>query len=83
MELTNRDYEQALSAWEGGACNGLALINALHRVSEKVRANTNSTDEFNRHPIIRLYLSQLSSLAGIGIGEEAGAVEEVKTLLNK
>ena len=76
--LDKRDYEQALEAWDGGACNSRALINALHRVTQKIDEHG---DAFNMHPIVKLYISQLAFLAGIGIGEDGGAVEETRKLL--
>ena len=76
--LDKRDYEQAIEAWEGGACNSRALINALHRVMQKIDEHG---DAFNTHPIVTLYISQLAFLADIGIGEDNGKVKEIRKLL--
>jgi len=77
-ELTKRDYENALFAWEGGACNPIALANHLYQAIRKM--NLGST-ETAKHPITRLYLAQLSYLAGIGIGECGNADDDARKII--
>lgn len=77
-ELTKRDYENALFAYDGGACNPVALANHMYQAIQKM--NLGST-ETAKHPITRLYLAQLSYLAGIGIGECNNADDDARKVI--
>jgi len=75
-----RHIERALQAWEGGACNLRALVNALKTfVDDNKDMDSNA---LNSHPATRLYLSQMAFLAGIGIGETANADLEARKILS-
>ncbi len=70
MSLAKQDYEQALLSQN--ACNASGLLSALgkedglrDRIWEDVRANGGGTDEFNKHPIVVLYVAQLAMLSGV------------------
>lgn len=79
--LTLRDWKSALEAWEVGASNSSGLIHSLADVAPRIWNDVRQGGDrgtFNKHPIIRLYIAQLASLAGIGIGEEGGAADVAK-----
>lgn len=72
---------KALEAWEGGACNIRALANALKSfIDDNQDLDSNS---LNSHPATRLFLAQMSFLAGIGIGDCNNADSEARQLLEK
>lgn len=79
-KLTKRDYEKALQAYDG-ACNIRALAKSLADVLAVISNTSSSSDETAKHPITRLYLAQMSFLAGIGIGECGNADLEVEKIL--
>lgn len=79
-ELTARDYEKALQFYDG-AVNSSAAFHELHRLTPKLRELKD--EDYRKHPIIRLYLAQLSFLAGIGIGECGGADDEARKALEE
>lgn len=71
---------KALEAWEGGACNMRALVNSLKAfIDDNKEIDSNS---LNSHPATRLYLAQMSYLAGIGIGDCNGADDEARSQIN-
>lgn len=78
-ELTKRDYEKALQAYDG-ACNIRAIAKSLADVLAVISEN-NGSETTAKHPITRLYLAQMSYLAGIGIGECGNADLEVEKIL--
>jgi hypothetical protein len=56
--LTKRDYEMAMLSQ--GACNGRALIKSLAEIAGRMEERG---DEFNGHPLIRLFVEQLHFLS--------------------
>jgi len=60
MPLTKHDYERALLSQS--ACNASGLIHTMSELVPRIREETNSTDGVNNHPILRLYIEQLSHL---------------------
>ncbi len=82
--LTDRDWWNARCAVDPGACNSSGLIISLAEVLPRVREEMAlrqklySTDDLNRHPVIRLYLEQLFQLSGGGDLAFSDAYEEAK-----
>jgi len=59
-------YQNALDVQD--ACNLSGVVHSLSRdvtkIWKEVRENGGSTEEVNTHPVVKLYLSKLCSLAG-------------------
>lgn len=66
--LTAQDYANALLSQT--ACNAAGLIHSLAELMPKITAHVREagggTDEWNQHPIVRLYVEQLYWLANKG-----------------
>ncbi|MFA5714249.1 MAG: hypothetical protein WC998_00730 [Candidatus Paceibacterota bacterium] len=57
-------YNDALNAL--GACNSSGLIFDLAKIMQELCDQKLSTAERNKHPVVILFLGQLSELAGLG-----------------
>ena len=62
MELTPKDYADAMLVQD--ACNLSGVVHSFSRVMSRIRADCDSTQESNRHPIAILYSDKIASLTG-------------------
>lgn len=73
-EKMREHYKDALASQN--ACNASGLIHSLSKavsdVWEEVRANHGGSEDVARHPIVRLYLEQITSLGGLSIDHTSG-----------
>jgi len=74
-------YRDALHIYDGGACNPIPLARVLHEFMQFGSEHGYDTKRLQTHAVTRLILAQMSSLAGIGIGECGDAVEAAETFL--
>lgn len=63
-KLTVEDYQSAIYSQD--ACNLSGLVIALAEIMPKLSAIKRDTKWRNEHPIVRLYVHQMSALSGNG-----------------
>jgi len=65
--LTKTDWQRAIDVQD--ACNLSGVVHSLAEVLPRIREDNPGTAHVNRHPIVVLYVSKLSSLSGAQFNE--------------
>lgn len=86
MGLTKRDWQDAVAVQD--ACNLSGVVISLADVCKRIRTEPDfsGTDYVNRHPIVKLYVSKLMSLAGMQsdeLGEFSDAWKTAQAKINE
>lgn len=81
--ITKKDWENALNALEASNASGLLRSLGDEGLRDRIRSECKSTQEFNQHPIVVLYVCQLHQLAGLGLSDRTAFCKAYDVVLLK